>query len=273
MSIVSVQDGNKMLFILEDPVAVQYYMEPPDLPHVKKPIVVTQLRYSHVPKAAQTWQDAFANDPLHRYARETPDYKGGSTIGKPIEKAIQRLLIALWIRSKITKTVDKGAAIIIATYAENSPEGRKRNPFDRLIVFLTKSLFRGLRNAGTLKQRERGKEITTKTEAVVEKAIGDRTKDMFYVDGLATAPAEQGHGYGGAVLDSVTKEADVQHRGTWLVSSNIINTDFYNSHGFVTVGTFLLGDKNPEWHEPSVVVNIMVREPTKCTAVNEKDLA
>ena len=36
-----------------------------------------------------------------------------------------------------------------------------------------------------------------------------------------------------------------------------MNTDFYNSHGFVTVGKFLLGDENPEWHEPSVLVSIV----------------
>ena len=46
MSIVSAQDGSNMLFILEDPVAVRHYTEPPDLPHINKPIVVTQLKYS-----------------------------------------------------------------------------------------------------------------------------------------------------------------------------------------------------------------------------------
>lgn len=53
----------------------------------------------------------------------------------------------------------------------------------------------------------------TKAEAVAEKVIGDRTEDMFYVDCLATAPTGQGRGYGGAVLDSVTKEVGLSF---WL---------------------------------------------------------
>jgi hypothetical protein len=47
--------------------------------------------------------------------------------------------------------------------------------------------------------------MISKAKATVEEVIGDRAKDMLYVNGLATAPAEQGRGYGGAVLDSVTK--------------------------------------------------------------------
>jgi len=53
---------------------------------------------------------------------------------------------------------------------------------------------------------QRSKEMTLNAKAAVEEAIGDRAKDMLYVNVLATAPAEQGRGYGGAVLDNITKE-------------------------------------------------------------------
>jgi len=149
-----------------------------------------------------------------------------------------------------------------STYAENSPEGRKTLS-DQFFGFLTRSLFRGLQNMCTPQQRERRKEIDSKTADAIAEAIGDRVKEMLYIDGLATAPAEQGRGYGGAVLDSVTKEADAQKRMTWLISSNILNTGFYNSHGFATVGTFVVGDKNPEWKEPPIIVSIMIRDAGK----------
>ena len=120
-------------------------------------LVVTKLKYSrsqcrwllkslnlyigHLPKAVQTWLDAFANDPLIRYARQTPvrspsykiiygsgtrmhsemlysnkqDYDGGGgAIEKAIEKAIHRLVFTLWIRIKFARTVDKGVAVVIA---------------------------------------------------------------------------------------------------------------------------------------------------------------
>jgi len=202
------------------------------------------------------------------------DYKGSNdAIGKAVGRALNRLVTALCIRTKIARTVNKGGSIVIATYAENSSEGRNRKPSDRFFDFVTKSLFRGLQNSGTPMQRERSKEMMSKAEATVEEAIGDRAKDMLFVDLLATAPAEQGRGYGSAVLDSITKEADIQNRATWLHSSNVSNTEFYNSHGFVTVRTYLLGDKNPEWHEPPVIVSIMVREPRKPADTYQKCLA
>jgi len=109
-----------------------------------------------------------------------------------------------------------------STYAENSSEGQNRKPSDRFFDLVTESLFRGLQNSATSMQREvvnlqnlpldslksvqRSKEMISKAKATMEEVIGDRAKDMLYVNGLATAPAEQGRGYGGAVLDSVTKE-------------------------------------------------------------------
>lgn len=52
-------------------------------------------------------------------------------------------------------------------------------------------------------------------------------------------------------------KADAQNRSVWLHSSNIDNTAFYNSHGFVTVSTYSLGDTNPDWQKPPVVGSIV----------------
>lgn len=53
-------------------------------------------------------------------------------------------------------------------------------------------------------QFQRNREVQTKMEKLTFEVIGDRIKDMIYVDLLATQPQSQGHGYGGALLDTVT---------------------------------------------------------------------
>lgn len=52
-------------------------------------------------------------------------------------------------------------------------------------------------------------------------------------------------------------EADEQGRATYLISSNILNTGFYNSCGFVGVADVVLGDNNPTWHKKPVIVKIV----------------
>ena len=47
-------------------------------------------------------------------------------------------------------------------------------------------------------------------------------------------------------------QADAEGRAMYLGSSNIANTFFYESHGFVEVASFLLGEDNPTWKEPPV---------------------
>jgi GNAT superfamily N-acetyltransferase len=157
--------------------------------------------------------------------------------------------------------VHQGASLIIATHAENSHEGRHCSPSDRFFDFLANIFLQGVRKLQSPKQRERAEENTRKMTAVIQNTIGDNAKDMLCVNGICTSPASQGRGYGGAVLDSITSIADAQGRAAWLISSNINNTEFYNSHGFMTVGTYVVGDENPEWHEIPVVISIMVRKP------------
>ena len=42
-------------------------------------------------------------------------------------------------------------------------------------------------------------------EKLISEVLGDRIKDMIFVDLLATQPESQGHGYGGALLDTITR--------------------------------------------------------------------
>lgn len=111
----------------------------------------------------------------------------------------------------------------------------------------------------------------------VSRTIGDQADKMWYIDSLATDPGSQGQGFGGALLDSIatfvrhklvlrdtqnlttTLQADILSDTTWLQSSNIDNTGFYNSHGYFTVAEIVLGEDNPTWDGKPVVVSIVRR--------------
>jgi len=65
---------------------------------------------------------------------------------------------------------------------------------------------------------------------------------------------------------SRTLQADLADKTTWLQSSNIANTEFYEKHGFFTVGTVVVGensDSDPtlRWDDrpEPVVVSIVGR--------------
>jgi len=234
-------------------------------------IPVTRLRYSDVPKASRTWREAFEDDPLTRYIRETPDYKGGGPVDRILSDALYRFVTTIYIRTRISRTVEGGASIAVGEHAKTSKEHKNRRAPDRLIAFVGAYIIRGCQKThATPQQRKRLEEIETKSAATIKEVIGDRQKDMLHLSGLATAPAYQGKGYGGAVLDDVTSIADTQGRATWLLSSNINNTEFYNQHGFVTVGTFALGDNDPNWNEKPVVISAMIREPEDMIFRNEQ---
>lgn len=101
---------------------------------------------------------------------------------------------------------------------------------------------------------------------------------MINLTNLATVPEKQGRGYGTALVRHVTAQvplhlirysiarfahkdslwqADVQQCSTWLTSSNVVNTKFYESCGFLTVAEILLGDNNPMWGKPPIVVPVV----------------
>lgn len=97
-------------------------------------------------------------------------------------------------------------------------------------------------------------EIKTKVEGIVVELLGDAAKDMRNVDSLGTDPDFQGRGYGGALVDYITGLADAEGRSTYLLSSNPINTGFYNFHGFVEIGKVFIGEGNPTWNGPPLPV-------------------
>lgn len=51
---------------------------------------------------------------------------------------------------------------------------------------------------------QREEELTRKLNKIVSEKIGERAKDMIYVDLVFTAPESQGHGYASTLLKTLT---------------------------------------------------------------------
>ncbi|KAF8914157.1 hypothetical protein CPB84DRAFT_61505 [Gymnopilus junonius] len=204
---------------------------------------VVPLHQGHVWKAAGTWVEAYRNDPQLRYLR---DNEKQTIWTKAIDRICIACIMTIILRRKIALTVNSGAAFVIGSPALN---GRKpRGLVDRVINNIIKGFAAVVnRKFVTDEQHKRNDEFEGKYKEAVRRALGSRTRDMFCVMLLATESDSQGHGYGGALLDSLSSLADVTDKASWLHSSNIQNTRFYNLHGFETVAEVVLGDQNPTW--------------------------
>jgi len=235
-------------------------------------IKVEPLQYAEVPKAVHSGVEANKQDPLFRYVlHDVPDYNKSFMI-KRRYNIIYSLAIADAVRRKCAWTVNHGEALIMLEPTPKDEE--KRTRLDRLITNVNGLILKYLRSLDSKEQKKRGKEVGEKSAAVVKEAFGDAVADMRVLEGFATAPEKQGRGYGTALAEYVCAISESEGRATWLLSSNVANTPFYEGLGFETVGEFTLGESNPTWKEDPVVIRIMVRTPpasacasTKCEAV------
>ncbi|PPQ77410.1 hypothetical protein CVT25_010992 [Psilocybe cyanescens] len=195
--------------------------------------------------------------PLMHFWKILSPYTFDQKPSRTAHKIISASFLMMWLRTKIVLTIDAGTAIIVATPSEAGP----RTPVNVITELITTLLTAAAKNIGVKEARKRNKEFARKSEVVISETLGDRIREMIYVNLLATDPQNQGQGYGGALLESITRTADISGQSIWLQSSNINNTEFYMSHGFRTVAEVCLGDDNPNWYSKPVIVPIMVREP------------
>ncbi|KDR83930.1 hypothetical protein GALMADRAFT_236428 [Galerina marginata CBS 339.88] len=207
---------------------------------------VVTLRLADTWKAARTWNDAFLDDPMITYLR------AGEKPRSTSNRVAVTVVLALWMQSKVVLTVNGGAALIVA-----SPVQTGSPPIERLADILINWIATAAQKLGTAEQKKRNKETKEKIAKVTALVLGDRVNEMLYVSLLATEPQSQGQGLGSALLETVTSYADILGQSAWLVSSNVLNTGFYNSHGFKTVGEAYLGDDNSEWHQVPVIIRIV----------------
>ncbi|KZT73054.1 hypothetical protein DAEQUDRAFT_722157 [Daedalea quercina L-15889] len=224
---------------------------------------VKVIRFVNVPRAASTKTAAFAHDPLFEYMRNTPDAE---------ESRLIRLLdyltnfLQFIVRAHVQRAlvVDGGYA-----YVAFGVPGDITSSLERV----ASAMIRCIRKARTPEQNKRWSETMEKQDAAIQEAIGERIRGMFCVYDLAAHPDRQGRGYGSALMAAANAKADDLGLASWLVSSNINNTAFYESCGFVTVRQFAVGEDNPTWTKPPVVVSIMVREAHGRANEREKAVA
>ncbi|EAU84636.1 hypothetical protein CC1G_00155 [Coprinopsis cinerea okayama7 len=217
---------------------------------------VTLLQDKEVWKAATTWTNAFVNDPLIRYLR---DNKPLTPREAKAQKVFMSGLLLGWIRRKIAITINGGASLVVATPAPSStgPGG----PKDKFLDWLLNVTLKFSERISPRERRRRQREVRDKLRPIIDEKIAPRQNDMIHVTLVCTEPESQGRGYASALLDTITRLADILGVACWLESSNIANEPFYNSHGFKSVGNAVVGDQNPDWGEKPVIVQIMIREP------------
>lgn len=217
------------------------------------------MHYADLPAVVRTNEAAFKEDPFIHWLRDTPDYKGG---GLPAYAHLTETYTAWSFRvaNGTAWTVDDGAAIVCYGAAKIT-RGRTEKAVEAVAgrLFSVASVF-----TNTPQQRKRGEEIRAKHTVAFKEALGDRELEVIHLQVLATHPDKQGHGYGSALVRTVTGIADAQGRATVLTSSNPINTGFYNSLRFVEKAQIVLGNDDPTWTDPPVVLLVMVREPASC---------
>lgn len=63
-------------------------------------------------------------------------------------------------------------------------------------------------------------------------------------------------------------QGDKEGRAVWLGSSNIDNTRFYERHGFATIATVTLGEDDPTWNEPPIVLKLVCLHPRLTSVVD-----
>ncbi|KAF8897730.1 hypothetical protein BD779DRAFT_398403 [Infundibulicybe gibba] len=215
---------------------------------------VTPLRVVHAARAAKTYTDAFADDPLFRYMRADQEQ---TLFRRMIERLFLTIALPFFIYQQICLTVMAGRSFIMMDPPKAAARpGRPRRLFEQLIALVMK----GLRVLKTAEQKkvdefdEKRKNLTTKT-------LGDRVDQMFYVGCLATEPASQGRGYGSALMQAAISLADATNQALWLITATEEDVEFYNMHGLKTMGETVLGEGNETWHEVPVIIRLMVREP------------
>jgi len=212
-----------------------------------------RLRYTDIYTGLKSGEAAFKDDPMVAYLMKTKDAKNK----KPLfGGALTRLLTIIhWIwlvRGSDAWTIDAGKACV-TFYDPTTGNNDEELIFD----FLASPIFE---IDLSKEQKKRREELVQKAKEAIESSLGSRKPEMLYVSRLFADPATQGRGYGYALANVAVRRAEHLSRAAYLVSSNAKNTGFYNSVGFFTVGEIVLGDSNPEWEEPPVVMSVMVRE-------------
>jgi len=215
-----------------------------------------RMRWFDIPRVVKATRKALSDDPLERYLYVAPEENKRLRKVKIIEYGLG---FSIHVRHKKGWIVDGGDAFMCYSDPRIS-----RSKLSKLIDKWTMSILQLEGRFFNEEQKNRLKELQTKLRKAIANAVGERKGSMLYLDHIGTVPEKQGRGYGTALARILTTKADIENHPAWLVSSNVeVNTGFYNNLGFYTVAEFVVGDDNPTWEGPPVMIAVMVREPRR----------
>ncbi|KAI0832525.1 hypothetical protein BC628DRAFT_1309639, partial [Trametes gibbosa] len=216
--------------------------------------IMRPMRYRDVPNAAKTSYDAILDDPLTQYLNDV-DTAPGLEWRQKLAHAIS---LTDHVNRNAASTIGGGDAILTLGYPGNRRSQLPPGIISLLNLFDTREL------------TKRKHEYVDKISVMLKNTFpGDSIEDMIEVEGLATSPARQGHGYGTVLMLFVNAMADVQKRGVYIVTSN--SHGFYKRFGYSIVQEDALGVDNPAWKGEPVPLRVMYRRPNKFPITNDSD--
>jgi len=178
----------------------------------------------------------------------------------PLRYLADRLSTLNRLYSKLAFQVGDGAAVCVCSRASEEDSRTNIGVTGRIIRFVASKMDVVRQYINTPERAKREKEVWSKGSELETKVLGSRKMKMMYLDLIVADPALQGKGYGSALMRHANALADAKNCAVWLHSSDLGNTAFYNAMGYVKAGEWSLGDDNPSWNGPPIVLYLMIRE-------------
>ncbi|KAI0352853.1 hypothetical protein OH77DRAFT_1408333 [Trametes cingulata] len=200
---------------------------------------LTLLHYTDILKATRNTFDALRDDTISHYldAVDTvPGRKCRHSLYLGVNYADHIFARRAW-------TINHGDAMLTVRFP-----GDRRGPLVPLITPLIKAF-------DTEELAKRKKELTQAWGEMLKTTFGDTLDTLIEVEGLATAPAKQGLGYGTRLMRLVNAMADAQNRGVYILTSDAYG--FYETVGYTVVQEAFIGMNNPTWDGKPVPLRIV----------------
>ncbi|KAI0375744.1 hypothetical protein BV20DRAFT_1040341 [Pilatotrama ljubarskyi] len=201
---------------------------------------VVPMKRAHMARGADGVHRAFTYDSLMVYfaSVDTAPFREAR------QKAGYYIMFDGAIRQGRMLTVDEGRAVM-----KYGGPGDGKPP--RLHRFLTWVLDQ----FDTPELVKRKTEFMGKVVAMVTDALGEKVADMYEIQAIATAPEAQERGYGTALVTTVTDMGDAQGRDVWLITTDAY--PFYESLGFSTIRSDLVGADNSAWDGAPITIRLV----------------
>ncbi|KAI9752328.1 MAG: proteasome regulatory particle base subunit [Chaenotheca gracillima] len=222
-------------------------------PKQSGPVGTTDVRIvtpSEYREAAVSLARAFEHDPTSRYPLYTKDMEEYSDEYKyQLHASILECLVYAYTLSGLVTTVGPDYASV----ALISPPGTS---IDDWVTIFRSGFWRLYFKLSGEGSKRFFNEFLPLLHDTKQSVMGDRDNDSYYLVYLGTKPGEEGKGYGKALIEHMTRQADAEGRACYLESSAVKNNGMYERRGFRMKRKIYLSRG-----EVPIPIDIMVREP------------